>query len=70
MHKNKLMKKRRAAKMPNWMTDYCAAKTSPVARRVFKDSKLGSFGAASPVRIIDPKEYQDAMEKGKADRDS
>lgn len=33
------------------------AKFDPVAKRGYRDHKLGTFGAASEVRKIDPAQY-------------
>lgn len=55
----KLTKKQRrlvkaAAKAPRWLRDIAAAKFDPHGKRKYRDSRLGTFGAASAVRKIDP----------------
>ncbi|WP_181176946.1 hypothetical protein [Mesorhizobium sp. B2-6-4] len=54
--------KRAAAKAPTWIRKAAAAKFDPQGSRVYREWQLGTFGAASPVRHIDPAEYL----KGKA----
>ena len=49
--------KRAAAKAPRWVRDIAAAPFDPHGDRRHRDSKLGTFGAASEVRTIDPAEY-------------
>lgn len=56
--------KRAAAKAPTWVRTIAAAKFDPIGKRQYRDSQLGTFGAASPVRRIDPAEYL-ATEEGK-----
>ncbi len=58
-NKRKLSKKQRraAAKAVGWVREIAAAKFSPHEDRAHKDSKLGTFGPASDVRIIDPSAY-------------
>jgi hypothetical protein len=46
-----------AAKAPGWLRTGAAANFDPNADRVYRDYKLGTFGAASPVRKIDPAVY-------------
>lgn len=55
----KLTRKQRkaAAKAPNWVRTVAASKFDPTADRAYRNKKLGTFGAASPVRRIDPAEY-------------
>jgi hypothetical protein len=53
--KRKMM--RNAAKAPNWVRHVAAIKVTPAERQAHKNRKLGTFGAASEVRIIDPKDY-------------
>lgn len=48
---------RNAAKAPNWVRHVAAIKVTPAERQAHKNRKLGTFGAASEVRIIDPKDY-------------
>lgn len=55
-----------AAKAPNWVRGVAAAKFDPAGERAYRDSKLGTFGAASPVRRIDPAEYLAAKARGEA----
>ncbi|TPM33720.1 hypothetical protein FJ955_02980 [Mesorhizobium sp. B2-2-2] len=54
--------KRAAAKAPRWVRDIAAAKFDPQAKRQHREWQLGTFGAASPVRKIDPAEYLAAKE--------
>lgn len=49
--------KRAAAKAPRWVRDIAAANFDPHGNRRHRDSKLGTFGAASEVRRVDPAEY-------------
>lgn len=53
-----------AGKAVGWVRDVAAAKFDPVAKRAFRDHKLGTFGAASEVRRIDPAEYLAAKARG------
>ncbi|MQW38157.1 hypothetical protein [Sinorhizobium meliloti] len=46
-----------AAKAPTWVRSVAAAKFDPAGERAYRDHKLGTFGAASEVRRIDPAEY-------------
>ncbi len=46
-----------AAKAVGWVRTVAAAKFDPVAKRAYRDQKLGTFGAASEVRKIDPAQY-------------
>lgn len=46
-----------AAKAPTWFRTIAAANFDPHGKRKYRDSQLGTFGAASPVRHIDPAEY-------------
>jgi hypothetical protein len=55
-----------AAKAPSWVRSVAAAKFDPAAERVYRDHKLGTFGAASPVKRIDPAEYLAAKARGEA----
>jgi len=49
--------KENAAKAPTWIRNVAAAKFDPAGIRAYRDAKLGTFGAASEVRRIDPAEY-------------
>ncbi|MBZ9888959.1 hypothetical protein LB559_13500 [Mesorhizobium sp. BR1-1-3] len=51
-----------AAKAPGWLRKGASGKFDPQGRRVYREWQLGTFGAASPVRQVDPAEYL----KGKA----
>lgn len=46
-----------AAKAVGWVRTVAAAKFDPAAKRAYRDHKLGTFGAASEVRKIDPAQY-------------
>lgn len=46
--------KRAAAKAPRWLRTGAAAHFDPNADRQHREEKLGTFGAASEVRHIDP----------------
>ncbi|MBD8555533.1 hypothetical protein IFT84_13555 [Rhizobium sp. CFBP 8762] len=46
-----------AAKAPGWIRRGNSAKFDPNAQRAYRDNKLGTFGAASEVRRIDPAVY-------------
>lgn len=52
--------KRNAAKAPRWLRDIAAANFDPQGVRKHREAKLGTFGAASEVRHIDPREYESA----------
>ncbi|TIP06638.1 MAG: hypothetical protein E5X72_00030 [Mesorhizobium sp.] len=54
--------KRAAAKAPKWLRTGAAATFDPQGNRAYREWQLGTFGAASPVRRVDPAEYL----KGKA----
>lgn len=43
-----------AAKAPGWVRNVAAAKFDPAGDRKFRDYKLGTFGAASEAKRIDP----------------
>lgn len=45
---------RAAAKAPRWVRDIAAADFDPHGARRYRESKLGTFGAASEVRHIAP----------------
>jgi hypothetical protein len=46
-----------AAKAPGWVRSIAAVKFDPAGERKFRDCKLGTFGAASEVKRIDPAAY-------------
>ncbi|RVO38505.1 hypothetical protein CN093_17415 [Sinorhizobium meliloti] len=46
-----------AAKAPTWIRNVAAAKFDPAGIRAYRDAKLGTFGAASEVKRIDPAVY-------------
>jgi hypothetical protein len=46
-----------AAKAPGWIRGMAMGKFDPAGKRKYRDQKLGTFGAASEVRRIDPAEY-------------
>lgn len=46
-----------AAKAPGWVRTVAAVKFDPAGERKFRDYKLGTFGAASEVKRIDPATY-------------
>jgi len=46
-----------AAKAPGWVRSVAAAKFDPAGERAYRDHKLGTFGAASDVKRIDPAAY-------------
>lgn len=46
-----------AAKAPAWLRSVAAAKFDPTGVRAYRDAKLGTFGAASEVKGIDPAVY-------------
>lgn len=67
--KNRKMKNRKAKRMqinaaqaPTWVRTIAAAKFDPNGTRQYRDSQLGTFGAASPIRHIDPAEYLASLE--------
>lgn len=68
MNKNRTRKMKRAAgKAPRWVRDIAAAHFDPQGNRQFRESKLGTFGAASEVRKIDPRDFGPApSETGEA----
>ncbi|MDW9473453.1 hypothetical protein [Sinorhizobium meliloti] len=49
--------KENAAKAPTWIRNVAATKFDPAGIRAYRDAKLGTFGAASEVKRIDPAEY-------------
>lgn len=58
---NKSKKRRKmlrgAARAPAWLRDCAASKWGIEHQRRHRSRQLGTFGAASPVRRIDPSEY-------------
>ncbi|MBY5533026.1 hypothetical protein HFO58_07560 [Rhizobium leguminosarum] len=46
-----------AAKAPGWVRSVAAAKFDPAGERNYRDHRLGTFGAASDVKRIDPATY-------------
>ncbi|MGO7438913.1 hypothetical protein ACC674_15485 [Rhizobium ruizarguesonis] len=46
-----------AATAPGWVRSVAAAKFDPAGERNYRDHRLGTFGAASEVRCIDPAAY-------------
>lgn len=46
-----------AAKAPKWIRKAALGKFDSAGVRAYRDHKLGTFGAASEVRRIDPAEY-------------
>ncbi|NDK52945.1 hypothetical protein [Rhizobium laguerreae] len=46
-----------AAKTPGWVRSVAAAKFDPAGERNYRDHRLGTFGAASEVKRIDPATY-------------
>lgn len=46
-----------AGKAAGWVRSIAAAKFDPEGERKFRDYKLGTFGAASDVKRIDPATY-------------
>lgn len=55
-----------AKKAPRWLRDVAAKKFDPTAERAFKERRLGTFGPAGPVKLIDPAEYLAAKARGEA----
>ena len=49
--------KNNAAKAPRWLRDIAASKVPRWKARQSKQRLKGTFGPASPVRHIDPKEF-------------
>lgn len=49
--------KRDANKAVGWVRDIASVKFDPQANRAYRDYKLGTFGAASDVKRIDPAVY-------------
>ncbi len=46
-----------AGKAVGWVRAVAAAKFDPAGTRAYRDHKLGTFGAASEVKRIDPAQY-------------
>ncbi|MBY5374218.1 hypothetical protein [Rhizobium leguminosarum] len=59
-----------AAKAPGWVRSVAAAKFDPAGERNYRDHRLGTFGAASDVKRIDPATYlaEKAVSAGKDKR--
>lgn len=55
--KNEHRMKVNAAKALGWVRSVAAAKFDPAGERAYRDHKLGTFGAASDVKRIDPATY-------------
>lgn len=55
--KNEHRMKVNAAKAPGWVRSVAAANFDPAGERAYRDYKLGTFGAASDVKRIDPATY-------------
>jgi len=49
--------KREAHKAVGWVRQIAAVKFDPAGERAYRDHKLGTFGAASEVKRIDPAQY-------------
>lgn len=49
---------RAAGRAPRWIARGCVSRPHTKAKRNFRTRQLGTFGPASPVRHIDPAEYQ------------
>jgi hypothetical protein len=49
--------KRNASKAPVWLRTGAAAIFDPHGEKAYRTKKLGTFGAASEVRHIDPSEH-------------
>lgn len=54
-----------AGKAVGWVRSIAAVKFDPAGERAFRDNKLGTFGAASDVRRIDPAAYLAEKARGK-----
>lgn len=63
-HQEKQMK-RDAHKAVGWVRDIASVKFDPAGERKFRDYKLGTFGAASEVKRIDPALYLAEKARGK-----
>ncbi|MEF0939614.1 hypothetical protein [Rhizobium sp. BR 362] len=48
---------RNAHKAVGWVRDIAAVKFDPTGNRAYRDHRLGTFGAASEVKRIDPATY-------------
>ncbi|NNG74705.1 hypothetical protein HLI18_33785 [Rhizobium laguerreae] len=49
--------KANAAKAPGWVRSVAAAKFDPAGERNYREHRLGTFGAASEAKRIDPATY-------------
>ena len=49
--------KTNAGKAVGWVRSIAAVKFDPAGERAYRDHKLGTFGAASEVKRIDPVAY-------------
>ncbi|MER9533019.1 hypothetical protein NKI89_24880 [Mesorhizobium sp. M0309] len=56
--------KRAAAKAPAWLRKGASAKFDPQGNRAHREWQLGTFGAASEVRRMDPADYLASQQKG------
>ncbi|PWI54468.1 hypothetical protein B5K03_09845 [Rhizobium phaseoli] len=54
-----------AAKAPGWVRSAAAAKFDPAGERSYRDHRIGTFGAASKVKRIDPAMYLAEKARGK-----
>ncbi|WP_028748002.1 hypothetical protein [Rhizobium mesoamericanum] len=54
-----------AGKAVGWVRSIAAAKFDPAGDRAYRDYKLGTFGAASEVKRIDPAAYLAEKARGK-----
>ncbi len=57
--------KANAGKAVGWVRSIAAVKFDPAGERAYRDHKLGTFGAASDVRRIDPAAYLAEKARGK-----
>jgi len=55
--KQEMQMKRDAHKAVGWLRSVAAVKFDPAGERKYRDFKLGTFGAASEVKRIDPVAY-------------
>ncbi|MCS3741971.1 hypothetical protein [Rhizobium sp. BK661] len=54
-----------AGKAVGWVRSIAAVKFDPAGERAYRDYKLGTFGAASEVKRIDPAAYLAEKARGK-----
>lgn len=54
-----------AGKAVGWVRSIAAVKFDPASERAYRDHKLGTFGAASEVKRIDPATYLAEKARGK-----